>query len=210
METLSFDMDGTLITFDFTDAVWRKSLPGLYAEQKGIPRGDALALLGRAYDEMGDRNLEWYDLRYWLDLFSLDGDVSSLIMPHCGLIRTYPEVREVIRTLHEKFSLIIISSAAREFLDLEVEGSGLARFFDHTYSTTSDFGKTKEESVYRDICGELGVTAKDLIHVGDHHQFDYLVPRALGAEAYYLDRSGKEEGDSVIRDLTELLPRLGL
>jgi putative hydrolase of the HAD superfamily len=210
MGVISFDMDGTLITFDFTDAVWRIGLPALYAQQKGISQTEARALLEREYDVVGDGRLEWYNLSYWLDLFSLESDVSSLLIPHRDLIRAYPEVMAVLEALHKRFSLIIISSAAREFLELELEGSGLSRFFDRIYSTTSDFGKVKEEAVYSAICKDVGLNLEELTHVGDHREFDYVVPRRLGAKAYYLDRSGKETGDSVLGDLTELLPCLGV
>ncbi len=44
----------------------------------------------------------------------------------------------------------------------------------------------------------------DVVHVGDHYEFDYLVPRSLGIHALYLDRSGEKKGDFVIQDLRNL------
>ena len=40
----------------------------------------------------------------------------------------------------------------------------------------------------------LNVSPADLVHVGDHYEFDYLVPRAVGIQAFYLDRSARREG----------------
>jgi len=34
------------------------------------------------------------------------------------------------------------------------------------------------------------------IHIGDHYEFDYLIPKSLGIQAYYLDRDGKRSKDS--------------
>jgi putative hydrolase of the HAD superfamily len=49
-----------------------------------------------------------------------------------------------------------------------------------------------------------------MVHVGDHYEFDYLVPRALGIRAFYLDRSARSSEDSVIRDLADFEKRLAL
>jgi putative hydrolase of the HAD superfamily len=50
----------------------------------------------------------------------------------------------------------------------------------------------------------LGVTPEEIIHVGDHYEFDYLVPRSLGIRAFFLDRSGQRNGDSVLWSLEDL------
>jgi len=57
-------------------------------------------------------------------------------------------------------------------------------------------------------CQKLGLRAEELIHVGDHWKFDYLIPRQAGVRAFYLDRSGKSQGEFVLHGLTELEERL--
>jgi putative hydrolase of the HAD superfamily len=49
-----------------------------------------------------------------------------------------------------------------------------------------------------------------MVHVGDHWEFDYLVPKALGIKVLYIDRSWSRSGDDVIRSLEEMGQRLGL
>jgi putative hydrolase of the HAD superfamily len=48
------------------------------------------------------------------------------------------------------------------------------------------------------------VDPREIVHVGDHYDFDYLVPRRLGIQAFYLDRSGEQKGEFVLRSLREL------
>jgi putative hydrolase of the HAD superfamily len=62
--------------------------------------------------------------------------------------------------------------------------------------------------VYRRVCTTLVVDPREMVHVGDHYEFDYLVPRTLGIQAFFLDRSKQRKGDSVIWGLRGLDQRL--
>ena len=62
----------------------------------------------------------------------------------------------------------------------------------------------KTADFYQRICQILGTRPQEIVHVGDHYEFDYLVPRSLGIHAFYLDRSGEQRGDSIISDLRDL------
>jgi putative hydrolase of the HAD superfamily len=48
------------------------------------------------------------------------------------------------------------------------------------------------------------VDPQEIVHVGDHYDFDYLVPRRLGMQAFYLDRSGERVGEFVLHNLKDL------
>jgi putative hydrolase of the HAD superfamily len=49
-----------------------------------------------------------------------------------------------------------------------------------------------------------------MVHVGDHWEFDYLVPKGLGIKALHIDRSWTRTGNDVIRNLAEVGERLGI
>jgi putative hydrolase of the HAD superfamily len=68
----------------------------------------------------------------------------------------------------------------------------------------------KTAGFYERICRVLETKPQDIVHVGDHYEFDYLVPRSLGIHAYYLDRMGERNGEFVLRDLRELNERLAI
>ena len=90
-----------------------------------------------------------------------------------------------------------------------METTGLIGYFERTFSATSDFRRVKKTAdFYAQICRVLGASPWEIVHVGDHYEFDYLVPRALGVQAFHLDRSFQRQGDFVIRDLRDLENRL--
>jgi putative hydrolase of the HAD superfamily len=57
---------------------------------------------------------------------------------------------------------------------------------------------------YQRICQILGASPQEIVHIGDHYEFDYLVPRRLGIRAFHLDRSGDKRGEFILRNLGEL------
>jgi putative hydrolase of the HAD superfamily len=66
----------------------------------------------------------------------------------------------------------------------------------------------KTVDFYEKICQILRITPPEIIHVGDHFEFDYLVPRAMGIRAFYLDRSSNHRGEFILKDLGELEKKL--
>jgi HAD superfamily hydrolase (TIGR01549 family) len=202
---ISFDMDGTLVDPEFTDWVWLHGIPRLYAEKTSIPFEEAKHFVVGEYLKVGEGAIEWYDIKYWFQFFKLEKNWKDLMLQYVDKIRIYPDVDDILAWLKEKFPIILTSNAGREFIDIEMEATGLGRYFDRIFSATSDFGQVKKTAgFYQRICEALGVHPQEIVHVGDHYEFDYLAPRSLGIHAFYLDRSGEKNGDFVISDLREL------
>ena len=206
---ISFDMDGTLVDPEFTDWVWGHGVPTLYAEKVGLPFEEAKTFVVNEYLKVGEGAVEWYDIKYWLKSFQLEANWKVLLERYTDKIRIYPDVNHLLERLSDQFALVLTSNAGREFIDVETEATGLKKYFDRIFSATSDFRKVKKTAdFYRRICQILGVRPQEIVHVGDHHEFDYLVPRSLGIHAFYLDRSGKQKGDFTLSDLGDFEKRL--
>jgi putative hydrolase of the HAD superfamily len=206
---ISFDMDGTLIDSAFTDYVWGQGIPTLYAEKMKLPFEAAKAFVEKEYREVGEEAMEWYDIKYWFRLFQLDQSWKALLKQFADRIRVYPDVNHILERLRDRFPLILSSNAGREFIEVEMEASGLANYFERIFSATSDFGVVKKNiDFYQQICEILETSPQEILHIGDHYDFDYLVPRRLGIHAYCLDRSGERMGEFILRDLRELESRI--
>jgi FMN phosphatase YigB (HAD superfamily) len=206
---ISFDMDGTLVAPEFTDWVWGHGIPTLYAEKERLPFDEAKAFVVKEYLKVGEGAIEWYDIKYWLHLFQLGVSWKSLMERYVDKINVYPDVNHILERLKDRFLLVITSNAGREFIDIEMGATGLRRYFNRIFSATSDFGEVKKTiDFYCRICQILGANPEEIVHIGDHYEFDYLVPRTLGIQAFYLDRSGEQRGDFVISSLRDLGKRL--
>jgi putative hydrolase of the HAD superfamily len=202
---LSFDLDGTLVDLAFTDLVWHQGIPELYAQRSGMALPQARELVLQEYGQVGDGALEWYDISYWFRYFDLPGGWEDLLDRYASEVRVYPEVHEVLRGLREHYPLIILSNAAREFIEVEMRVGGLGGYFDLVISATSDFGLVKKNpEFYQRICELLGVAPQKIIHIGDHWDFDYQIPRGMGITAFHLNRHGGRTGSDIIQDLRTL------
>jgi putative hydrolase of the HAD superfamily len=206
---ISFDMDGTLIDPGFTDWVWGHGIPTLYAEKYGVSFERAKAFVEEEYYKVGEGAIEWYDIQYWFRFFQLEMPWQSLMERYVDKINVYPDVDHVLDRLKNKFSLLLTSNAGREFIGIELRVTRLERYFDRIFSATSDFRLVKKTvSFYHKVCQVLGASPEEIVHVGDHYEFDYAVPQELGIRAFYLDRSAEEKGDFILWDLRELETRL--
>ena len=207
-KVISFDLDGTLVQGKFGDMVWHHGIPGMYAEKYGIRFEEAQSLILKEYEIIGDANLLWYDVGYWIAKFGLPVSAHELLDAYTMHIAATPHAVEVLGGLKARYRLVLASNAARIFVEKELTHAGLTTYFEYTVSATSDLGMVKKEGrFYHRLAASLGVSPGDLIHVGDHPVFDYEVPRSLGIECYHYNPSGKSNGN-VINDLRELLRRL--
>jgi len=206
---ISFDMDGTLIDQEFTDWVWGQGIPALYGGKAGLPFETAKAFVVKEYQKVGEGAVEWYDIKYWFRLFQLEQSWKDLMKQFVDRIKVYPDVNNILDRLRERFPLVLASNAGREFIEIEMEATGLDRYFSRIFSATSDFRVVKKTAeFYHRVCDILMTDPQEIVHVGDHYDFDYVVPRSLGIQAFYLDRSGERTGEFVLRNLGELDKKL--
>ena len=209
---ISFDLDGTIITSDYADHVWLEGLPKLYAKEKNISYKKAKNLLTTAYDTMGDHSPEWYDLSYWFTRYHLTTHWTQLLQQYTNYITPHQDALTTIQQLTPHYPLIITSNAKREFIEIELQHTNLKKYFIKTFSSLSDFNQVKKNSqVYQQICDNLHIQPHDLIHVGDHYEHDYISPKKIGVQSYYLDRTQTHQKNSNhLSNLHELLDKLSL
>lgn len=207
IKIVSFDADGTLVDSRFMNLFWNQGIPELYAKKHGLGFEEAKREVEEMYMNVGERDIRWYLPEYWFNLLGLEERFEDVLRSFEKELRIYPEARDVLENLKDDFTLIVISNAPREILDFELQRVG--DYFEHSFSSTSDYRQVRKTAdVYREILGELGVRGDEIVHVGDHWDFDYLAPREAGIRTYYLDRFGRKNGDDVVGDLRQFMEKI--
>jgi putative hydrolase of the HAD superfamily len=204
IKIISFDFDGTIAKHTFADAFWLEGVPALYAKHHHVDVEAAKKYLFEEYDKIGDNRIEWYDPEYWFDRFDLQADWKKMLLQYRENVEVYPEVPSVLKRLSASYLLIVSSNAKKEFIDVQLKQSKLSDYFDRIFSSTSDFHTVKKVTdFYAMICKKLRIQPEEMIHVGDHKEFDYLSPQKLGITSYYLDRKKNTTGLHIVSDLKE-------
>lgn len=214
---ISFDLDGTIVSGHYGDMVWNHGIPEVYAKRYSMSFDDAQRYIRQEYESVGDGEIIWYEIEHWLERFDLPVQADELLAKYESYIVIVPDAKEVLEELAKRYTLVVASNAARLFVDKELHYSGLAGYFTHIVSATTDYGMVKKEDhFYRRLCELLGVWPREVAHIGDHPVFDHDVPAGMGIEAYYLQHEHSaishqlsiKDGRNVINNLRELLDRL--
>lgn len=206
VKVVSFDVDGTLVTPDFSYAVWFEGIPALYSRRHNVSLDEARELADKEYREIGEWRIEWYDIKYWFERFGLGNYYQKVLDDYRHRVTCYPEVPQALSALGRDYKLIVISSSTREFLPYllsEIEGH-----FDKVFSTVSDFSQVKTPEFYLEICRKLGIAPDEMAHVGDLWDVDYVAPRKAGIRAFHLDRKKARTDGRSLTSLSDLELRL--
>ena len=201
IKVVSFDVEGTLVTPDFSYAIWFESIPGCYAERNCIDFEQAKMIVEEEYRKVGDQGLEWYDINYWFNKLGLG--VPDPVMERCqGRVCYYPEVRDVLLSLNGKYKLVVASGSPREFLRHLLRD--IEPYFTKIFSSVSDYRQLKTTEFYLQMCQEMEVRPEQVLHVGDNWQFDFVAPREVGIHAFYLDRKKQSDYQNSLVSLKQL------
>jgi putative hydrolase of the HAD superfamily len=204
IKVISFDFDGTIAKHTFADMFWLEGVPALYAKQHHIDIEVAKKYLFEEYEKIGDNRIEWYDPGYWFDRFNLQTDWKTMLITYRNNVEIYPEVSSVLKRLSKNYKLIISSNAKKEFIDIQLTQAKLCKYFEKVFSSTSDFHAVKKVTdFYAMICNKMNISPQEMIHVGDHKEFDFHSPQKLGITSYYLDRKKNTTGQHVVFDLKQ-------
>ncbi len=161
------------MTHRFSELVWHHAIPELYARKNGTSLEVARAWVLSQYDQVGDRRLEWYDIKYWFDLLDL-GDPETVLNSYQHEVALYREVPEVLTSLAGSGRLVVCSGSACQFLHIQLRD--IRHHFEAVFSSVSDYGELKTAHFYQDVCRRLGVRPQQVAHVGDSRDFDYEIP----------------------------------
>ncbi|MDT8429045.1 MAG: GMP/IMP nucleotidase [Pseudomonadales bacterium] len=143
IDTVMFDMDGTLLDLHFDNYFWQTLVPTVYGAQQGISAEQAALSIHRQYaDQHG--SLNWYCMDYWGRTLNLD--IASLKFEHRHRIALRPHALSFLQSLQglDK-QVFLVTNAHPDSLKLKLAHTGIGSYFAHTISSHT-LGLAKEHA----------------------------------------------------------------
>jgi putative hydrolase of the HAD superfamily len=116
-----------------------------------------------------------------------------------GVWELYPEVGDVLRHMHRRFPLAIVSNFDGR-LRMILEQLGIAKFFSQIF-LSSEIGADKPDpEIFRRALKFISLKPNDVVHVGDDPERDWRAANEAGLSVFKLERPKNS-----LRDLIERL-----
>lgn len=193
---ISFDVDGTLVDQKFNELIWENDIPALVAEKRKWDFTKAKDFCLLEYGKLGDKDLRWYELEYWLEKFNIAIPAKDIFKKREQSVVVYRDVLPVLEKLKKRgFKIIVITCMPRIFLKEKIQK--FDSHFDEVFSTISDFKKVKSPEIYLHVASLIQTSPSDILHIGDHHTLDYEFSRKAGYRSILIERENKTKEFSI-------------
>jgi HAD superfamily hydrolase (TIGR01509 family) len=135
IDTIMFDMDGTLLDLHFDSYFWHNLIPQAYSEKHNISVEVAQDKILAGYEKVYGL-LDWYCLDHWTEELGLDIKELKKTITHKIAIR--PNVLILLKELQLlQKRIILITNAHPISLNIKMKHTGLEVFFHQCISSHS-------------------------------------------------------------------------
>lgn len=135
IDTIMFDMDGTLLDLHFDNYFWQTLVPQMYAKEHGISEQQAFELV-KFKNDKARGTLEWYCLDYWAEELKLN--IKQMKYTITDKITVRPNVEKLLQQLHtSKKRVLLITNAHPHSLEIKMEHTGIGNLFHDRISSHS-------------------------------------------------------------------------
>lgn len=143
IETIMFDMDGTLLDLHFDNYFWLTFIPQHYAENHKTSREEALEIVRRKYKKVYG-TLSFYCLDYWEQ--ELELDIPNLKTHVRDKITVRPNVESLLQQLLElDKKLLLVTNAHPVSFNIKMKQTGIDNLF-HRCISSHQLALAKENS----------------------------------------------------------------
>ena len=133
IDTIMFDMDGTLLDLHFDNYFWQQLIPKYYSDKHGMSQAAALEII-RCKNAEVRGTLDWYCLDYWKQ--ELELDIAGLKTNVKHKISVRPNVEKLLQKLElSEKRVLLVTNAHPSSLQIKMKHTGISHYFDQCISS---------------------------------------------------------------------------
>ncbi|MED4017130.1 HAD family hydrolase [Sutcliffiella cohnii] len=120
-------------------------------------------------------------------------------------LNPHEQFREVLQSLHKKYTLVLLTNSPQSDSDVIIEKLGFTSYFQEKFFEAQKPIKTKVRFSY--IAEKFDVSYEEILSIGDNYINEIFPAVELGCKTIYIDAHGAGAGDShttTVSNLTEL------
>ena len=152
LDTVMFDMDGTLLDLHFDNFFWLKLVPEHYSKKHGVSEIQALAHIQSKSAEVHG-TLDWYSINYWQAELKLD--IPHLKRLITDKIRLRPGAKQLLKALVvEGKQVLLVTNAHPISLKLKMQYVSIEKYFEQLISS-HQLKKAKENDGFWESLQQL-------------------------------------------------------
>ena len=141
IDTVMFDMDGTLLDLRFDNYFFLELIPETYAKINSISEEESHLIVKKLYQEV-QGTLKWYSIDYWTEKLKID--IPSLKRSVASKISIRPNAKLFLSNLQKlEKQLLLVTNAHPETLRIKAEHTGIFNCFEQLISSHT-IGLAKE------------------------------------------------------------------
>ena len=141
IDTVMFDMDGTLLDLRFDNYFFLELIPETYAKINSISEEESHLIIKKLYQEV-QGTLKWYSIDYWTEKLKID--IPSLKRSVASKISIRPNAKLFLSKLQKlEKQLLLVTNAHPETLRIKAEHTGIFNCFEQLISSHT-IGLAKE------------------------------------------------------------------
>jgi len=142
VDTVMFDMDGTLLDLHYDNHFWEHVVPLTWGQREGLSLAQAWERIGVLYGEHGG-TLNWYCIDFWSEQLQLD--IRALKTQTQDRIALRPLALTLLKQLRRSAKhILLVTNAHPDTLELKMLRMQLQQHFDAMISS-HELGLAKEE-----------------------------------------------------------------
>lgn len=115
-----------------------------------------------------------------------------------------PGALDVLRNLHEKYTLHIVTNGFREVQGIKMEASGLVPFFKHTFSSEEVGVNKPDPRIFQHAMHHAGATVRGSLMIGDNWEADVLGAKKVGMDQVFFNPEKSPQTEAATFDIQHL------